>query len=242
LVSPSIIYGLLRRTRDGRYIINACLDKITRHYQAYLNRDEDFLVLVPINNNKTLKDLGFEETQLSHIEPDALMQFSASRRTSHLIEIDHFRKLFRQAEAGYEPPAKRIYLISHGIDALDEIKDFKWSMPLIACLAVWQFVNFLQMLNAINTQFLHVASCYAAGSNFYNVNRILTGQVEDERCPYATVPLKFPIMIQGTTDSPVSAIIGDGQGCKNFFAVIRQWLDNNKNCDLLSQFAFPITL
>ena len=172
--------------------------------------------------------------QLSRIEPSALMQFSESRWASHLIEIDHFKKLFRQAESGYEPPAKHIYLISHGIDALDEIKDFKWSMPLIASLTVWQFVNFLQMLNAIHTQFLHIASCYAAGSNFFNVGRILSGAVEDERCINAQ-SFQFPIMIQGTTDSPVSAIIGDGPGCKNFFSVIRQWLENNRDGDMLSE-------
>ena len=235
LVSPSILYGLLRRKRDGQDIISECLDRITRHYAAYLNRDDDFVLLIPTSNLKSLKDLGFAEAQLSHIEPDALMQFSESRWASHLIEIDHFKKMFRQEESGYEPPAKRIYLISHGIDALDEIKDFKWSMPLIAGLTVWQFVNFLQMLNAINTKFLHIASCYAAGSNFFNVVRILSGAVEDERCIGAQISIQFPIMIQGTTDSPVSAIIGDGQGCKNFFSVIRQWLENNKDGDLLSE-------
>ena len=235
LVSPSILYGLLRRKRDGQDIISECLDTIAHHYVVYLNIDEDFVVLIPATKHGSLKELGFDETQLNRIEPEALMQFAAGRWASHLIEIDHFKKLFRVAESGYEPPAKHIYLISHGIDAMDEIKAFKWSMPLIASLTVWQFVNFLQMLNAINTKFLHIASCYAAGSNFFNVGRILSGAVEDERCINALIPIKFSIMVQGTTDSPVSAIIGDGQGCKHFFSVIRQWLEHDSDKDMLSR-------
>lgn len=235
LVSPSILYGLLKRKRKGQDPISECIDKITHGYAAYLNRDEDFVLLIPATKSKNLKEIGFDETQFSCIEPEKLMQFSEDRWASHLIEIDHFKKLFRQEESGYQPPAKYIYLISHGIDALDELQHFKWSMPLIASLAVWQFVNFLQMLNTINTKFLHIASCYAAGVNFCNVNRILAGEVEDERCINACCPLKFSIMMQGTTDSPVSAIIGDGQGCKSFFSLIRQWLDNNNDGDMLAQ-------
>lgn len=235
LVSPSILYGLLRRKRDGKDIISECLDRITRNYAVFLNSDGDFVVLVPGSKSNSLKDLGFNESQLSRIEPDMFMQFAESRWASHLIEIEHFKNLFRQADPGYEPPAKHIYLISHGIDALDEIKNFKWSMPLIASLTIWQFVNFLQMLNAINTKFLHLASCYAAGCNFFNVERILSGNVEDERCIKAQTAIQFPIMIQGTTDSAVSAIIGDGPTCKNFFSVIHEWLENKNDGDMLSE-------
>ena len=55
LVSPSILYGLLRRKRDGQDNISECLDSITRHYAAYLNRDEDFVLLIPTHNPKSLK-------------------------------------------------------------------------------------------------------------------------------------------------------------------------------------------
>lgn len=235
VVSPSIIYGLLKRQRTGQDIISECLDRITRNYSIFLCQEEDFVVLVPNTKSKGLKDLGFQESHLTRIEPDRLMQFSAQKWACHLIEIEHFRNLFRQQDIGYEPTAKHIYLISHGIDALDEIKDFKWSMPLVASLTVWQFVNFLQMLNAINTKFLHIASCYAAGCNFFNINRILSGSVDDERCINANVPIQFPIMVQGTTDSVVSAIIGDGPSVKIFFSIIRQWLENNKDGDLLAE-------
>lgn len=128
-------------------------------------------------------------------------------------------------EAGRSVPPKCIYLISHGIDALDEIKHFRWSIPLMSNLTVWQFVNFLHILQDINTQFLHVASCYAAGINLNNVRGIISGDIRDERCVRRFDPITFPIIVQGTTDSPVSAIVGDLLGCKMYFSFIHQWLD-----------------
>lgn len=235
VVSPSVLYGMLRRKCNGQDGINACLEKISRQYAAYLNCDEDFVVLVPSCNTKSLGEMGFDLSQLTIIEPESLMRFYEGKWASRLIEIDHFKKLFKAEDFQYKAPAKSIYLISHGIGALDEIKNFSWSMPLISSLSVWQFVNFLQMLNAINTQFLHIASCYAAGQNFFNVERILSGAVEDERCHNPQEPLHFPIMIQGTTDSPVSAIIGSGPGCKNFFSLVREWLQHDKDATLLSE-------
>jgi hypothetical protein len=236
IISPSVLYGMLRRKRNGQDGINECLEKIARQYTVYLNNDEDFVILLPASYNaKGLRELGFDESQVTAIEPESLMRFYEGKWASRLIEIDHFKKLFKTEDFQYKAPAKSIYLISHGIDALDEIKDFSWSMPLISSLSVWQFVNFLQMLNTINTQFLHIASCYAAGANFFNVERILSGIVEDERCHNPQEPLHFPIMIQGTTDSPVSAIIGSGPGCKSFFSLIREWLQHDKDTTLLSE-------
>jgi hypothetical protein len=235
IVSPSVLYGMLRRKRNGKDGINECLEKIVSRYAAYLNHDEDFVVLVPSCNAKSLGELGFDQSQLSTIDPESLMRFSDAMWANHLIEIDHFKKLFRLDDFHHKVPAKSLYLISHGIDALDEIKDFAWSVPLISCLTVWQFVNFLQMLNTINTQFLHIASCYTAGANFFNVERILSGVVEDERCHNPQEPLHFPVIMQGTTDCPVSAIIGNGVGCKNFFSLIRQWLQRDKDSVFLSE-------
>ena len=235
IVSPAVLYGMLRRKHDGHDGINECIEKIMRGYKVYLNHDEDFIILIPSGDSRGLKELGFDESQVIMIEPDTLMRFSAVKWSSHLIEIDHFKKLFRVEDTQEKMPAKSIYLISHGIDALDEVKDFSWSVPLISSLTVWQFVNFLQMLNGIHTQFLHIASCYAAGLNFFNVERILCGAVEDERCSKPRDPLCFPLVIQGTTDSPVSAIIGNGPGCKNFFSLIRQWLSHDKDLSLLSE-------
>lgn len=235
IVSPSVLYGMLRRKRNGQDGINECIEKIMSQYVSYVNSDKDFVVLIPSCSTKNLGELGFDQSQMTAIEPESLMRFSDAMWANHLIEIDHFKKLFRADDGQYKVPAKSIYLISHGSDALDEIRDFSWSLPLVSCLTVWQFVNFLQMLNTINTQFLHIASCYTAGVNFFNVERILSGVVEDERCHNPREPLHFPILMQGTTDCPVSAIIGNGPGCKNFFSLIRQWLQHDKDALFLSE-------
>ncbi len=226
VLSPSLLYGMLKRKNDARDYVSACIDRIIQHYAIYLNADEDFLVLVPSNPAKDLAEYGFSGVALSRIEPDMLLQFGESRWESTIIKIEHFIKLFKVPEAGRSVLPKCIYLISHGIDALDEIKHFSWSIPLISNLTVWQFVNFLHMLQDINTQFLHVASCYATGINLRNMRGILAGEIRDERCMCMSEPISFPIVLQGTTDSPVSAIVGDWLGCKNYFSYMHQWLND----------------
>jgi hypothetical protein len=76
IISPSVLYGMLRRKRNGQDGINECLEKIARQYTVYLNNDEDFVILLPASYNaKGLRELGFDESQVTAIEPESLMRF-----------------------------------------------------------------------------------------------------------------------------------------------------------------------
>ncbi len=216
ITSPTVLYWLSKK---------ACwLRQLEGEYQAYLNNDGDLVVLLPYATMVTPTAMGLDESCLQKplTTPSTMRaEFAQQQYAQQPVNIEHIKKLFRLETSCATTPIKYWYILGHGSDAIGE-KDFpSWGQARIAAFDLPAFVNILMTLNKLNTGGAYVVSCYGTGTNLLTVQALLHGAITDERC-VPIEPLRFPLIVQGSTDTVTSLTMGKYCSCEKFFTVLQQ--------------------
>lgn len=173
----------------------------------------DFVLMVPNNENRTLAELGFNESAwhgpLSETEISSHRKFyiaieepEATQGSSSLPPLDDvwLARIQHLFISGSFCTQKFIYLLGHGLPQT-QVADLQMSI----------FKKYLQFLSTINTSFLWINSCYAGGLNLTLYQDILINtikenifdQVADQSKHIVKTPkINYPLVIESSTDSP----------------------------------------
>jgi len=138
-------------------------------WSVFSDKERNWVVLLPYQyNDKLLEQHGLNGKVLEHIPPgtvfDTIYQEKSFRDRDHLI--NSFKTLFIQWWNERFP--KRFLLIGHGF------------INLIASLTGSAFMELLNFLNALDTEFLYVATCYGGGVNLVDMQNRINAELENQ--------------------------------------------------------------
>lgn len=189
--------------------------KTLSQFKSYQNRDGTLTIFLPLSNplmpNAELNHLGFNEAELTFIEPHDLKQ-KVHGDYDRTFKLANLTSLFRLSHK----PLKNIILTGHG--------DQKHS---VAHLSFDDYEKLLRFFNDIGTIFLYVSTCYGGGVNLVLANKNLVTALDDREAKNK-FEVNFPVAVGSITDSPskadVSQIWFDGpfSGLNNYFFTRRK--------------------
>ncbi len=180
IVSVSIMYSLCTgKEPEIISAFNALQNQVK--WSVFINSNETFGVLVPkAYDNKLLERMGFGS--LKHVASEQIKKVFADRSfDKKQVEINDFRNLFSASTI-----AKRFFLCGHGGE-----------QSHIGGIAIKFFGEFIHVLFIINTEFLYVDSCFAAGTNLVAIQKT---QIKMADRQFTIANVQFPLVIQATTD------------------------------------------
>lgn len=164
------------------------------------------------NNNKSLRELGFNDSKFEKIEPGDLwnrLYGPEGSKTSPLqaarasINVDLLKELFLQDNAA----SKFIALSGHGMYE-----------KTIAGLTIPHYQELIEFFEKIGCLFLNVLSCYVGGSNLVEGHKHLLSALTEHEEKNPKKIISYPIVLTGLTDTPTSVSHEKLPNIKGFFA------------------------
>jgi len=151
--------------KQTRSYLTILLGALREGYRIKVNPEGTFIVGLPRKNYEaTAFDvLGFDTSRLKDWKDDTQIASGAS------LDVAHFKALFNKDRS----IPTRIYATGHS------------NIGSLMCMRAKQYKEYLQTLEAINTQFLFIWTCHFGGMNAVKMNKGMT---------------KFPIVSGSTND------------------------------------------
>lgn len=173
---------------------------------GYISIYNDYVVLIPKKyQDIPLSNFGFNQASLRQMGVWNMFNTCLPRIN---IGIKNFIDLFLKADDPMQLNAKQFFISGHGAEATD-----------IVGLAPARYMELLQQLNTIHTEFVYVASCYAGGANLLRMHNLL----EEKQGELDIGALNYIFVIGATTDEIARVMLG-GSSLRDFFTALNAFL------------------
>lgn len=219
VISSSVLNGCTFLPRDDKNPLTYLLNPHEK-WSVYMTPGNEFTLLV-WNNQKTLTELGLNDTILRNIDTNNIESNLKSIKNK-TTDINLLKLLFLPQQN----PAKCIYLTGHGGN--DGYNDF------IANLLFKEYEELLRYFEDIGCKFLAVSTCYFAGSNLLEAHKKLFGNYDLFQQRFGlyedTFFISYPIYLEGIIDAPTYKV--KKLKFEKFFTTINQFFEVRKGTDI----------